>query len=141
MAKFSGPEDSQMILIILSLLTAYYGSEEFWLKEYDIFGSGNKRMSHLMLYFIFTWIISSTIIKLMLTLYAERNTEHFQKRFKMRSFISHTTYMLALILVYFSYTQLTGSTVLNEYPKLTNLAYGGEFLQATLRCMVCNVAC
>ena len=47
--------------------------------------------------------------------------------------------MVALIFVYMSYTQLTGSTVLIESPKLTNLAFGGEYLHAVLRIMVSGV--
>jgi len=55
------------------------------------------------------------------------------------SFLIHTSYMLVLCAVYLSYTQLTGSTVLIDYPKLTTMAYGGQYLQATLRTMISNV--
>ena len=47
--------------------------------------------------------------------------------------------MVVLIAIYLSYTQLTGSTVLIDSPKLTVLAFGGEFLQAVLRMMVSSV--
>ena len=47
--------------------------------------------------------------------------------------------MVVLITIYMSYTQLTGSIVLTDYPKLTVLAFGGEFLQAVLRMMVSSV--
>ena len=48
--------------------------------------------------------------------------------------------MAILIAVYLGYTQLTGSTILIEAPKLTTLAFSGEFLQATLRTQVSNVS-
>ena len=47
--------------------------------------------------------------------------------------------MVVLVAIYFCYTQLTGSTVLEEYPKLTTMAYGGQFLQGALRVMVSSV--
>lgn len=47
--------------------------------------------------------------------------------------------MIVLITVFLAYTQLTGSTVLIEYPKLTTLAYGGQFLQATTLMQVSRI--
>ena len=97
------------------------------------------RASHILNYVVAIWISLSTIHTFATNLYAGRNTEHFQKKFNLKSFIVRASYMPALILVYFSYTQLTGSTVLIEYPKMTNLAYGGEFLLGILRVMVSSV--
>ena len=51
----------------------------------------------------------------------------------------HISYMIVLVAIFIFYTQFTGSTVLDEYPKLTTMAYGGMFLQATLRIMVASV--
>ena len=48
--------------------------------------------------------------------------------------------MALLLTVYLSYTQLTGSTILADAPKLTTFAFGGEFLQATLRTQVASVS-
>ena len=47
--------------------------------------------------------------------------------------------MMVNVAAYLVYTQLTGSTVLLEYPKLTTMAYGGQFLQAALRTQVASV--
>ena len=50
------------------------------------------------------------------------------------------SYEIVLALTYMAYTQLTGSTVLIDYPKLTTMAYGGQFLKGTLRTMVSSTA-
>ena len=50
------------------------------------------------------------------------------------------SYEIVLALTYMAYTQLTGSTVLVDYPKLTTMAYGGQFLKGTLLMMVSSTA-
>ena len=141
LGKFVGPDDLGLLLTVVSFYTAYNGSEELWRKEYDIFGRGNIRASHIVTYGIIAWISLSTMHTFITNLYAARSTEHFQKRFNLKSLMCHTSFLPALTLVYFTYTQLTGSTVLNEYPKMTNLAFGGEFLLAILHMMVSSVVC
>ena len=97
------------------------------------------RASHVFLYFVFCFNVFSVIHQVSTNLYAGRNSSTFMKRFKLSSFLVHISYMTVLVAIYLAYTQLTGSRVLLECPKLTILGYGGEFLQATLRTMVSNV--
>ena len=52
----------------------------------------------------------------------------------------HVSYELVLALTYIAYTQFTGSTVAVDYPKLTTMAYGGQFLKATLLIMISSTA-
>ena len=46
--------------------------------------------------------------------------------------------MLVLCSVYIAYDQLTPSTALIDYPKLTTLCYGSQYLQAALRMMIAS---
>ena len=69
-------------------------------------------------------------------LHAAKNTTTFKKRFKLNSFIVNFSYQIVNVAIYLAYTQLTGSTVLNEYPKLTSFAYGAQYLQAVHRIQV-----
>lgn len=46
--------------------------------------------------------------------------------------------MAVLCAVYIAYS-FTGSTVLDDYPKLTTMAFGAQYLQATLRTMISSV--
>ena len=93
----------------------------------------------MLLYLAFSFNITATMHQVGTNLYAGRNSSLFRKRFKLGSFLSHLSYMILLVTIYICYVTLTGSTVAVEYPKLTSLAYGGEFLKACLRLMVSNV--
>ena len=138
LSKFSGPDDLGITLTLTCFFTAYQGSMEFWQWEYDIFGRGNIRTSHFLIYILFIFNTVATLHNVISNLSAARNTEYFQKRFKLRSFIIHASYMVVLSLVYLSYTQLTPSKLLEE-PKLVTLAFGGEYLLGVLRMMVSSV--
>ena len=93
----------------------------------------------MLLYLAFCFNIISTMHQVGTDLYAGRNGSTFRKRFRMSSFLSHMSYIIVLVAIYIAYVTVTGSTIAVEYPKLTSLAYGGEFLQACLRTMVSNV--
>ena len=97
------------------------------------------RFSHLMTIVVFVCNTSATLHQVITDLIAGRNTAHFQKRFRLTSFIAHSSYVIALITIYLSYTQLTGSVVLDTNPKVCLLAFGGEFLTGCLRMQVCSV--
>ena len=69
-----------------------------------------------------------------------KNNDTFRKRYTPFYFFVHSTYMVLLCGIYIAYDQLTPSTVLTDYPKLTTLCYGTQYLQATLRMMIASAA-
>jgi len=141
LGQLSGPDDMGIFLSFCCFLTAYYGSEELWGRELEgVFGVEKMRLGQAVIYAIFAFNVAATLHQVVSNIHAGRSNATFQKRFKLPYFVAHISYMFVLILVYLGYTQLTGSTILVEAPKLTTLAYGGEFLQATLRTQVSNVS-
>jgi hypothetical protein len=50
----------------------------------------------------------------------------------------HLSFMAVLSGVYIAY-YLAGSTMLDDYPKLTTMCYGAQYLQAALRTMIASV--
>ena len=123
---FSGPDDTSLVISALCFYTAYQGSE-FWLKEYDL-GFGSHRVVHLAISAIFISELAHVFLSVSQNLYAGRKSETFKKRYTPASFLVHLSYMAVLVSVYIGYTQLTGSTVLIDYPKLTTMCYGGQYL-------------
>ena len=77
LGKFSGPDDLGLALTLCCFVSAYYGSEELWSKEYDIFGRGNLRTSHLATYLVIIFNVASTLQSVVTNLYEARNSEHF----------------------------------------------------------------
>ena len=82
----------------------------------------------MMLAIVFTYEVSFSLIAFTSEMYHGRNGETFQKRYQRKSFLANISYMIFNVGIYLTYTQLPASTVLLEYPKLTTLAYGGQFL-------------
>ena len=77
LGKFSGPDDLGITLTLVSLFTAYQGSVEFWQSEYDIFGTGSMRLSHILIYMMFVFNTTATLHQVITNLFAARNTESF----------------------------------------------------------------
>ena len=129
LGKFTGPDDMGITLTLLSFFTAYGGSEEMWGREIGSkFGLPKMGLGQLIIYGLFVINVASTLQQVITNLYAGRNSATFEKRYRLDTFVANASYMAVLIAVYLGYTQLTGSTILNDAPKLTTLAFGGEFL-------------
>ena len=129
LCAFTGPDDLSLVLSLICFVTAYYGSMELWGRDMsEITGVKDMVLGQFAIYGLFLANVVTTIHSFATNLYAGRNSATFQKRFKLHTFIIHVSYMVVLPTVYFSYTMLTGSTILAHAPKLTTLAYGGEFV-------------
>ena len=139
MPAFTGPDDAALAVLFFSCLTAYFGSEELWASEVDVFGFGTMRISHVFAYLLFTFESLSIIFGVVTNLWHCRNNEHFAKRYRPLAFFGHCAFMFALIGIYLGYTLLPGSVASTVYPKTTMLAYGGQFIQVILRILVSNV--
>ena len=77
---------------------------------------------------LFTFEITFSLFAVAAELYRNREDPTFKKRYRPLTFAAHLSFMLINVGIYIGYTQLTGSTVLVDYPKLTCMAYGGQFL-------------
>lgn len=54
MPAFTGPDDAALAVLIFSFITAYYGSQELWASDIDVFGFGTMRTSQVFAYFLFS---------------------------------------------------------------------------------------
>lgn len=117
----SGPDDTSLLFSAFCFYTAYMGPE-IWLAEYDI-GFGKERLPRMFVWALCAleiFMVGSTVYT---NLSAGKNTEVFQKRYKPLSFFIHMSYMVVLCSVFIGY-KLAGSNVIDEYTKLTTMAYG-----------------
>ena len=128
MPAFTGPDDASLYILLFSCFTAYYGSQELWLTEIDVFGFGPMRISHVFSYLLFACQSAAIISGVVTNLWHCRNNEHFAKRYRPLSFLAHSSFMVVLIGIYLGYTLITGSVASTIYPKTTMLAYGGQFI-------------
>jgi hypothetical protein len=128
MPAFTGPDDASLAILVVSLGTAYFGSEEIWGSEVDFFGFGNMRLSHLFGYVLGTWSTFSCIFNVCTNLWNCRQNEHFLKRYKLSSFIAHCTYMFVLCAVFIAYIYTPGSLASTVYTKSTMFAFGVHFV-------------
>lgn len=118
----SGPDDTSLFISGVCFYTAYVGSE-IWLTEADFFGLGTLRLVHLAIRAICIFEIGMVCTSVYNNLSAGKNTETFKKRYQPLSFFIHLSYMAVLCAVYIGYN-LVGSTMLDDYPKLTTMAFG-----------------
>ena len=139
MPMFSGPDDSSLAYYALCLYTAWAGSEALWAAEHNFFGFGEMRLSHVFMVVVAFFEIASVLNGVCTNLWNGRHSEHFQKRFSAASFVFHTSYLFVVCCVWLGYTMLPGNGLLAAHPKLTMLAYGGQFLQGTLRVLISGV--
>ena len=136
---FSGPDDTSVGISIVCFITAYLGPA-YWAQETDFFGFENLKRKSILLYSIACFQLPFAAVATIANLIRASKSETFEKRYKPFSFFLHVSYGIFLALTYIAYTQFTGSTVLVDYPKLTTMAYGGQFLKATLLIMVSSAA-
>ena len=128
MPAFTGPDDASLYILLFSCFTAYYGSQELWLTEIDVFGFGPMRISHVFSYLLFSCQSAAIISGVVTNLWHCRNNEHFAKRYRPLTFLAHCSFMVVLIVIYLGYTLIPGSVASTVYPKTTMLAYGGQFI-------------
>ena len=125
LAAFSGPDDTSIMITIACFITAYFGPYELWAEVVDTRWFGEMRLGLVFLTIIFTFEIGFSLISFTYEMIVGRITETFQRRYKLKSFLAHISYMIFNVAIYLTYTQLPASMVLFEYPKLTTMAFGG----------------
>ena len=96
MPQGTGPDDAALVILIVSMGTAYFGSEEIWASEVDLFGNGEVRLSHLFGYVLGVWTTAACIFNVSTNMWHCRNNEHFEKRYKPLSFLAHLSFMFVL---------------------------------------------
>ena len=136
---YSGPDEAALAILVFMLLTAYFGSEELWAAEIDVFGFGPMRTSHIFAFVLFTFEGIQNLFAVFTNLWHSRNDEHFQKRFELKMFIAHCSYIFLLCGLYLGYSLVPGSQAATLYTKTMVLAYGGQFCQVILRMLVSSV--
>lgn len=139
MPAFSGPDDAALAVLVVSLISAYFGSQELWGQEIEIFGFGSMPMVQIMSYTLFCYFAISTIFNVANNLWRCRNNEHFEKRYQPLKFLAHASFMIVLCSIFFAYSLLPGSVAATAYTKTMLLAYGGQFIQVMLRLLVSSV--
>ena len=139
---FSGPDDTSVGISLVCFTTAYLGPA-YWAETTniaDFLGFENLKRKSILLYSLACFQLPFAACATITNLNRASKSETFEKRYKPFSFFLHVSYEIVLALTYIAYTQFTGSTVLVDYPKLTTMAYGGQFLKATLLIMVSSAA-
>lgn len=134
---YSGPDDTSLFISGICFFTAYVGSD-YWMTEADPLGFGEERLVKFAIRSIVMFEICMVISSVYNNLSAGKHTETFKKRYQPLSFVMHLSYMAVLSGVYIAY-YLAGSTMLDDYPKLTTMCYGAQYLQAALRTMIASV--
>ena len=139
MPAFTGPDDAALGILFLSIITAYFGSEELWGMNVEIFGFGSITMITLITYALFGYETISIIFGVINNLRASRNNEHFVKRYRPLSFLAHSSFMIVLCSIFMSYSFIPGSVAATTYTRTMMFAYGGQFIQVMLRLLVSSV--
>lgn len=135
---FSGPDDISIAYYFICCYTAYYGSD-IWEGQFNFLGFGEMKFVHVLLYAIAVIEFATVFSGVLSNLWHGRNTPHFKHRFTPASFARQFGYMLVLVAIYGAYEFCPGTQASELYPRLTMLAYGGQFLQAHLRMLLAGV--
>lgn len=136
---FSGPDDISLAYIAFCFFNGYYGNG-LWAEEYNFLGLGKMKLGFLMVYVIFSLEICAVLSGVCTNLWHARNRDQFKSMYSGKlSFFYHTSYLFVMASVFLSYSLLTESKAVKEYPKLVMTAYGSHFLQGTLRAMISGV--
>lgn len=139
MPAFNGPDDAALAILVMSLITAFFGSQELWAMEVEIFGFGSIRMSQILSYFLFCYNSLTIAFNVATNLWHCRNNEHFAKRYRPMSFLAQASFMIVLCSSYLAYSLVPGSVAASTYTKTMMFAYGGQFIQVMLRLLVSSV--
>ena len=140
LGKVGGPDDVSLGLSAICFYTAWGGSVALWGQPMTIFG---ERLTIFGIEdiccgpFLISCVMAFNMINvgqsLFFALKANQDEETFNRRYTPLTFNANMSFMFVLLGVYLWYTQCTGSTILYTHPKLTTLAYGGQFLNAVHR--------
>ena len=61
MPAFTGPDDAALFLLILSCISAYYGSTELWATEIELPFIGSTKTGHVTTYLMFAFCFMSNV--------------------------------------------------------------------------------
>jgi len=136
---YSGPDEAALAILIFMSITAYFGSEELWGQELEIFGLGTWKACHIFGIVLFSFEGLQNLYSVFTNLWFSRNDEHFKKRFEPKMFIAHASYIFILMGLFAGYSFIPGSQAATVYTRTMVLAYGGQFSQIILRMLVSSV--
>lgn len=139
MPAFTGPDDAALAILILSTITAYFGSAELWGMEIELFGLGSIKMIQIVAYFLFIQMVGANVFSVYSNLRANRESEHFIKRYRPLSFLAHASIMVVLCSMFLGYSFIPGSVAATQYTRTMLFAYGGQYIQIMLRMLVSSV--
>lgn len=145
---FTGPDDTSLLISGMCFISAWLGSGDWWMEEIavpfgldEMFGiPPTLRRSSWGVFVIYYMEIAAILSGNLHKYWKARNESHFKERFTWTSFLSHGGYMVLNIIVYDTYSMLSGSQILYTHPRSIVFCFSGQFLQAVLRMIVANAS-
>ena len=133
------PDNTSLQVSVVCFITAFFGSVDFWNTQIPLPYDYKVPLSGIGVLFMAIFEIVTVFGIVVPTLWRARNTAYFKKKFRWPYFLMHTSYAIILLTIYFSYITLTPTQIHYTNPRLYQLAYGLQLLQAVLRLLLANV--
>jgi len=130
---FTGPDDTSLLISGICFLSAYLGSGDWWLDQVavpfgldEVLGTPQTlRRSTYGVFVVYIVEVMSILFGSFFKYWNARNESHFKERFTWFSFISHGGYMVFNIIVYDTYSMLSGSQILYTHPRSIVFCFAG----------------